>query len=940
MGKQEELLYVSDREKDAELVRRAIGENSPGTTVSSLAEIVRAAVGGTGLTRVVEDNHTDTLSYSKPIGTEAVLNFNSFLLGLAEKPEEIERIKGRLFNMTFKQGADYLEKEIVEICEINDENVRQFIEFKQKYLEKFDPLVKELKKQFLALQIEVFQFAFSTGEMPDEEILFEKLDIAESHYLKTLEFLALNFEPAVDKTKKLFLRLKTFTGSGRRIYSDNDNVDNTTSIMNTLNASYEDLFSIYLSVLFEFDYLNISDIAELIEKITNSLNNLNRLAEVKEESMKDNYIEEQDLPGFCKEVDEIYLEDLGKRKENKLRIFLAFEKLFFDFAESPSKQRADEISKLLRLIEPGQKNSPPLRTVNVPYSFISDHELRALRYYFASIFAKVVKSGENFKVEEFRYLAKIFDELSLQETIFTVMCNHFYTHLPRFSENKELDTFLRTNSPLWREGFLENEEIGAFLRKQVLDMENGLVVRDGKSGFSMANFEIERYKDGDRWFYLHSARNCSPNYAMDLKPHSISGKVEQYDEVYFDSSMSFYKLDDYTDIFAPLQALEDDLDDLMMTVGDESFVDTLFEADDFEKILDRIEKDLKIAMEHNVDKKYEILQNFSKIGKMLGANPSAFSKEQLEKLFELINNMTDCFVQFSLQDVISLKFYVLYKLLSIESFSKGDISEWQYDLIFKVSRLREKYEEVLSSLLPDIDKVEDYIMSFEDKEVAESVVKQLRLCEWGLSGRYSDMEKECEKGSVMPSYEEYLRIKNAGNEVLIEESDEVEVEESIDDVVDEDLDDYILAPLLSHKIYNLISKYALPTSLVLLVITLTVISFRRMTEVDENEGVEISSTELTESESAKIMKKYLDGEIVYLSSDENDDFGFIIMSNFWEGIEDKEEARTYFMALDKSKRREINIVLIKITESLIGLREGFSYLETRKEIENILNEKI
>jgi hypothetical protein len=730
----------------------------------------------------------------------AIQNFDEYLNTLTDDKAEVDNLRVLLAEKSFEETSQILENEILNAYGINNGIQDTYRIFRNEVSEDLDYFWETFK----AKCIELFKLSFLNNSQKNL-LGFIKLNKSRGKKIeKCLEevktmFYQIYFSRELDEysklpeTKELFEELRGFllaeldTIPEKLLNLNNairaiDNIAKETH--NILRTQRNDLY-----VFSELAFLDFSPISKtIIDRQKLLLNNFGLEKKVIKEKEKiyDN------VQSIFSNPDPIYLDDIGNRKKNKLLIFLCFEKLFLDVSERRDENSVKKIRDLLFLVEPSLDNASPLLTKSFPSTFISDAEVRALRMFFVSCFSGFSDPKESFKHKEIAFIKSIFKELDHEETVFASISNSWLAVL----KDSNFSTF---------------QKLSEAIKEEILNLEHGLVVRDCNSGFNTNDYEKQTFVsvDGESWIEK-LPQGILPNYTPSLRAHSFTKSQES---LYTDISRPFNDISlimkDYIDSFSGDSnfSLMEDLEKIEPSI------------ESFEEIIRLINAELSDENRLDAEKKRNVFYCFIKIGEILSSfEISNFSKEKedffveaLKEIFEKILGLLSNDLSFETVEVLTLRYYLLNKLIKTEGSSF--FPEWNIALFHNLFELRHKYEELLSSFLPYIDKIESvlYLNLSDSDEVISWVLNELRSSEYVISGRFFDNH---EKKVHMDALVNLIRSRFSPEEQNVEKMKEV------------------------MKLANSLKRYAIPSAAIFFIISFALTSIQKVMNEDEKQDHE------------------------------------------------------------------------------------------------------
>ncbi|MDX9970507.1 MAG: hypothetical protein RBS56_01200 [Candidatus Gracilibacteria bacterium] len=1039
-GKLKKLGYYGERYIEA-MEDAADIKDTQYLTPSTLAFVKKDPVTGEpkGFHKIIGGEKTyemnkDELGNKKPVLGKAVVNFENFLSGICgeEKKKELEYV---FEGLDFEQAFAMVNDQIQIIYEIST-SFKKKIFFLKRGIEDLTTNASDVYSSSLNYVLSDF-VNFETVEKKDFEETLEKV---EDIHIRALRAVGAS-EEKKEEINKYFEYLKLLFSERKDSKDKEKQLEEIMLILNDLLWYFQDIF---FELLREFSEMNEKDFEDLAWATFSIQSDFQELAKSFQVDFSKYEEEFSEIRKSCTERDPIYCNNLQDRAEDKALILSGLNRLF---QIASSAEELKKIGELINKIEPNNDNNRPMKIRTVPETFFSEAEIRALRLYFAHVQLSISNAKESFLMRELEELIFVQKEVEKFATALEIKTNRLIMRL----EKSDL-----------------SDEVKEYLFRKIMDTEYGLVVRDKETGLSISTFETERYKEGDRWFYMQSERRILPNYEPILRPHS------QNAETFFGANKREFQISDqellkrYRDFEKFVNNSPAEREDLENALMDEQQIEEIILSErNIEELTSEIFSLIKASEEHGVDVRQEALELFLEISRTLkktnekkrgiigaklkisdlafgkkifkaclidyflgfseenrikvvdamkslilsfqklkeslslmagifndekmGAQYkkignhidlitsklrgfkkdfSAFAKklkkktavvedlysinhklraleydynfisnlitvyfeqaeiqeisrDQTERLFDAIDSLLGLGGIFSETDVRALSLMFLSQKIPFDLYPNSDIysdkiwKDFQYDLFFSAMEAKTRHEELLSSLLPQLFKMKEYIAQNDsiDEDRKALITEQLELAEWGLSGRVLATKK--------PTFEDkfLMSIRN-GIERKIQER--AEIEETIDIAEEEDLqeayelqesDEEILKKAGVFNIDKLLFRYAIPSAVATMIASLVTLAIKD----NDKEGADLSQENvlmasvenpgLVEMEKSEIERKYETGELIYGSENENDKFGFELLTIIGEGIGSKEEAEKYFNSLDSKARKEINQVL-------------------------------
>lgn len=884
-------------------------------TTSNIARVFLGVQNGqTGIKRLIsrEGIGLDHGNPKKPSTGKALKSFNEFLSFLDSDNKTVQEFREAIQNLDFETALKNCYGNISNILNIHDKNRHLANSFFESFQVEMDEFSTEIKTKLYSLLAIIISNAFDYEKY--DKVFLEELIAGAKKFVCTVKNILIP-ESDLKPIELLFERLSVFTiGHGREIYDKDINRKNANQILESIIKEFEKIFYVIdVSIRSYMDY-TVDGVLDYAESLVNKSKKLEEIKELDEIVDEKPPFSESDFSfkAFREHLSStkwLYDEESECLKKEKIELLLFFEKLFYDFSDNPTEEKSDKLSTLFAYIEP-ETSKRTIFGSGIPFIFFKENEIRALRLFLASIFAGLENPGEAFKVYELKRLAELQSEMNPLELLMQTINNQLLVKLARPRKHA-------TTEPYRFEG---KEDIANFLHKIIMDIEYSLSVRDINTGFEKQDFEKKRYFDGKKWFLEESYLDFDPNYIPDIRPHSLSNS-DQYFKIYEQNEIDPYinhrTLASYKEIF--LNSPLDDIDDISDTIN-ESLVEALFEEEGLSDLMQKLKDAISIAKK-SVDNKYQILEILQKIGTVFNTKPDEISLKDLTDVFSLTEELYTCFEQFIVPEIKSLNLFLVINYLGLPV-----IYDWHFNILYNLSEYRKKYEEVLSSLLPYIDGFQNYLTNKKDKkpetffvlnqiEIAKldifpgkmKCLKETRPDEWLIS--HWETLKESEK-----LYEEKHKIET---ELKLSEQ-KMEQEKALIEQEIQDLEEFNNKPFYSDDfVRNYYAKFKYSVLIAFIVATVVVakvINFY-VNKEEKNEETLFQSKEVPEK--TDLLRKYENAEMVFMNDDANDSFGYKVLANYWEGIENTEEAKEYFDSLSESAKRSLNFQLKAILENLI-----------------------
>jgi len=824
----------------------------------------------------------------------AVLNFQDYLNSLCSDKKMLEEVSLKLSEYSFEELTEFLKTIIFE----KQRKVLRLRQLVRKLNKNEEVLLNEMQESLIDLSNDIVRNISRFFDDKKTLTILLKHDFA---LIKEAVFNVLNISNRYeDEIYEVLMMIENL------LFNLDENFENVLKkakdLFSFLFIFYKDSLSAHLSDFEIFKRKSPQEYASCARNIVDKTNKYSKNEELVQENIE--IIEEfEQLDSF-----------LNNNPLIKVEILIAFRNLFLLAKTRSGAEELAHIDELLFLFEPAPKNASVFEIATIPSTTFSDNEIRALRLYFGAIMSGEENPSEMFRVKEFGLLASVIDEIELKEPWLYTLSGKLIYNIKK----------------------LKDERIGDFLFNKVMQLEKGLLVRDKVTGHTFDQIENNVYVSGNKWVERQGFYNFDANYTPSLIPHSIKDRFDRIVEEHGRDEgclVKYNELKDYAVLFE--ESPEDSIEEIIIDL-ENSLFEKLTEKETIDDVFSQLEREIAMVSEEKIDRKFQILSLFAKIGDLIEEKHEEVKLEQLKKIFDLIDNCSQLVEVFNHTEILSLKYFVIHKYLkagfSLDDSSKNMliVGDWQYDLFDQYLNLFVRKEEVLASILPFIDKIERSLHSQMDtlgSRLVIETIKQVQLSEWGLSDRPLFVDKKVHKRGLLIQ----LLKASEKRKKLIEESELAEL----------DFDYELEAIQKKHHRNLLIAKIALPASIVFLISSLVYSTLFREEENDlvsplvsvEALQDDVKTTnyndEKPDTDNA-LIEKYNNGELLYLSLNSDDDLAFEVLSSFWSGIESKEEGKEFFESLSIDAKKEMNQILEELTEIYLG--KNLSIEEKRKEI--------